>query len=572
MIAKEIKVSPDDSLNVVLSYIREAKEKRLIIKLPKSSDLATSLVGLKTLYKKILEVGKLVILSVEDDLALQLAKKAGFVVVATEDEITPAMWSEVKKAVEKYNISQLRPAALQKKFTETSKVNISGSSKFSPVKQGASGVSRGKLIGTDVKGLLTVSSASAEGRIPRQINKHVGDYKKYKKSKQRMFWLSLLKVGGVVLSTLLFLGGMLVYLYYKYVPRVYITLNLKQDAVKIKTKVTATLAATGFDLDKMRIPLIEEKLEKSGSTTIKATEQKVVGSYAQGQIQVNNNSTMDITVPSGTIFTSDNGLKFKSLGDVSVAANGNALVTVQAIEYGQEYNLEAGHTFTLDPPIEGVTAANVAAFSGGDKDSYIVLGEKDVEKGVKELKKALIDEAIAEFETMGKDKGYKFIKSSVKSKLVGDYKVDPAIGTKTDDAYLELKVEVSALYYHNDSLDELIKEVLLKGYREKLKLGADALLQVNNLSVDVKKITVEKDRKTVVLEVEATGDIATKVDTELLKQNIVGKNWEEMEAYLAGLPYLASPPLIKFEPGWFPQKWRYVPKEPNRISIIVQSK
>lgn len=571
MIAKEITVSPDDSLNVILSYIKEAREKRLIIKLPRDNDLATSLVGLKTLYKKVLEADKLVVLLVDNTTSKQLAKKAGFAAVETVDDITPGLWAEVKKVVEQYKIAQLKPAALQSGTSEPPKV-ILGKTINPPAATHKVAKSAGKLIGTDVKNLLTSSTTIEKPAAPRQINKHIDEYEKYRTSKRKSFFLGLLKIGAVILGTVLLIGGIAAYIYYRYVPRVYITLNLKQDSVKISTKVIATLAATGFDLEKMEIPLIEEKIVKSGSTTIKATEQKVDGSYAQGQIQVNNNSSMAITVPAGTIFTSDNGLKFKSLEDVTVAANSNALVTVQATDYGKEYNLEAGHTFTLDPTIENVSAANVAAFSGGDKNSYIVLGKKDVEKGVNELKKALVDEAIAEFESLDKDKGYVFIKDSVKSKVADDYKVDPAIGTKTDDAYLELRVECSALYYHKDSLDELIKEVLLKRYREKLNLGADALLQVNNLNIKVNKITIAKDRRSVTLEVEADGSIATKVDVELLKQNIVGKDWNQMEKYLTGLPYLASPPDIRFEPTWMPKEWRYVPKEPNRISIIIQSK
>ncbi len=572
MIAKEIKIAPDDSLNVILSYIKEAKEKRLIIKLPRNNDLATSLIGLKTLYKKVLETGKLVVLLVDNKTTLQLAQKAGFAAVSATEDLTPALWSKIKKTVEQYKISQIKPAALQTGPKEPPKVVLGKTVNKAVNSHSISKVPRGRLIGTDVKALLKANNAVADPVAPRQITKHVDDFKRYKKDKRKSLLIGFLKLTGIIVGTLLFLGGISAYLYYKYVPRVYITLNLKQDTVKLNTKVVATLATTGFDMNKREIPLIEEKVVKSGSTTIKATEQKVDGSYAQGQIQVNNNSSMEITVPKDTEFVSDNGLKYKSVADVTVAAGSSALVTVQAEDYGKEYNIEAGHTFSLNPPIAQVTAANVSAFSGGDKKTYIVLGKKDVEKGVEDLKKALVEEALTELETMDKDKGYKFIKDSLKSKLVDDYKVDPAIGTKTSDAYLEVKIECSGLYYHQDSLEELVKELLLKGYREKLKLGADALLQVNNLTVNVKKVSIAKDRKSVEIEVDASGSIVTKVDTALLKQNIVGKSWEQMEAYLKGLPYLATTPVIRFEPPWMPQSWRYVPKEPNRISIIVQSK
>ncbi len=577
MLGKVIKVDPEDSLNVVLSYVQAEKDNRIILKIPESNDLLTSLVGLKTLHSKFLDLKKQVVLLVPDKKFVDLAEKAGLVATTSLDEITVNVWNKLKKEVVEHELKSVKPVALTKhpQFDKTASKVVVGNSDLKQAKLEEQKVG---LTGMDVAQLVKHTRAKANNKIGRlgkakedrsTIKTDVKEYKEFTSQKRKKVVKNTLKLIGFTILFLLAFFAIIAYLFYKYVPRVYITLDIKKTPVTLNTQISASLAVTGFDVEKKQIPLIKEEVKKQGSTTIKAKEEVTEGTYATGTVRINNPTANAVTVPAGTELVSDNNLKFKTTQEITIQPGNSADVSVQAVEYGEDYNLDAGHTFDITG-FPGLSASNISAFSGGSKDTYIVVGKKEVEDGVKDLKKSLFEEAKTELEELNKDKGYEFIPESIKNDLDGDYKVDPAIGTKAEDAYLEVKTKSSALYYHKDSLEELVSQLMLMAYRKKMQIGNDALLEIKNLEIKVNKITVSKNRDNVVLDISAKGEVIPKVDTEVLKQAIAGKDWNEATKYLKELPYLKSEPVVRFDPKWIPERFWYMPSETNRISIIVQ--
>ena len=629
MSAKIVRVDPEDSINVVLSYVKAAKVSRVILEIPEGNDLLVSRVGLKTLHDKFLEIGKEVVLVVPDKPNyVKTAKDAGFVVTTSRDRIDASLWQQAKVQVLSYQASHYRSKTPVTLKQESKQEPVEPTAKAAAPRVGQDVASQRveaedkgettlklqhskpeltkvKLTGLDFA--KVVSSGDKKGRgqaaqrpapapaqpegaaqppgvIPPSGGASLGSGSKppappsgkpplgklASGKKPPKFIGKILKFFGIVLTLVGVIGGASAYVYYKYMPRVYVKLVVASTSVSIKDQIEAGVAHVAANLEAKQIPLIKTEVTKKGSSTIKATQRVVSGDYATGTIRVVNGSTSDVVLPSGTEFTSDNGLKFKSTSEVTVPAGGGADVPVRAEKYGDEYNLDAGHSFTIGVDnASGLVASNQTSFSGGTKREYTVVGKEDVKKGVDSLKKALFDQAEEELKDANKEDGYVFIKDSVKHELDGDPKVNPKIGSEATEAYLEISTKSSALYYHQDSLNKVAEYLLIKEYKKKLKLKDDTDVEVNNLSVKVKQIKIAKDRNSAILVIEASGQITPKIDKEAIKLKIAGKKWDQAYEILKKLPYLKKEPKMEFDPSWIPRKLWYVPVQTNRITVEV---
>ena len=74
---KVIYVEIDDEITNVFDHINRAREKKIALVIPRRANLLQSIVNLKILKKKFMEIGKEIIIVTTDTIGLQLAEKAG---------------------------------------------------------------------------------------------------------------------------------------------------------------------------------------------------------------------------------------------------------------------------------------------------------------------------------------------------------------------------------------------------------------------------------------------------------------------------------------------------------------
>jgi hypothetical protein len=251
-------------------------------------------------------------------------------------------------------------------------------------------------------------------------------------------------------------------------------------------------------------------------------------------------------------------------------------MNVTAVEFGEEYNLPIGSAFTITG-FPTLTAENTAAFSGGTKRTFVVIGQEDVDKAVKALQAELEKQAVSDLEYLNLDKGYEFIKASVKSEIKDKVSVSPAVGTEIkasdEDPTISLFVNTTGLYYHKESLIRLAEKLLLEKYRAEKTLSDEDIARttIEDQSLTVNKVTVDKNEK-VVVEFVVTGLATSRIDTAQVKNDVIGKKWAEMLDTIAKMPTLSTEkqPVVKFFPSWIPEKFWYVPKEVGRVDVSVK--
>lgn len=391
------------------------------------------------------------------------------------------------------------------------------------------------------------------------------------------------KIAFGVVGIFFLFAAALFFMYYTYFPRLRVNVTIQAESLSLTDTATATSAITGLDVNKKEVQLTREKSIQNGTKTFTPTEPGVEGVKAAGQVSLQNTDPSVKNFPVGTLITAGS-LKFALAEAVTIPAasySGSTLtavglepsVAVTASDLGEEYNVPAGTTFAVSTDAK-VTGTAVTAFSGGTKRTFLVVGQKDVDEATKALQKELEDIAISELADKNKDKGYAFIRESIKTEIKDKATITPAVGTevKTTDQQptVAFYTTTTALYYHKESVIKLAEKLLLEKYRIAKSLTNDdmATTTIQDLTVEIVKVNVDKNDN-VTVDFKASGLATTKIDIEALRNQIVGKKWPEMLEVLSKLPALQKQPEVKFYPDWIPEFLKYVPKEPGRIDVKI---
>lgn len=576
-----INLTIEDDLNLIVHAVKKVEHQLVLISVPEGNDILNSPVGLKALRNKTLDLGKRVILFVPNGPGFDLAKKAGFMVSASMDSISPSLWQQ---AINQYNEYKQTKAGMNSKKEkkpdtislvstlrdENPEVRAPGEIKKEEVGEekdkirGISGIDVSKLKGSSVKDFLGVP---VEQPLPNNAAVLPSIKKTFSKKTFKIpGWLAFLFSAGVVAVFGVFI------IYYLYFPKIRVELTVVSDKTTVSETVTATTEVTGFDQEKKMIQLLTEDIDQKGSVTITATGEGAEGTKATGIVSLNNSSTEPISVPVGTALTADS-LKFVTSQAITVPAKvgsamGYATVNVEASAFGEEYNIAAGKSFTVEG-LPTLTGGNSAAFTGGTKRTFVVLSKKDVDDATDQLEKDLNSQSKSDLEFRNTEEGYVLVKDAIKNEIVDKPVVNPSVGTETNTAYLELKTKSTGVYYHKVSLDKLAENQLKVAYRTNKKINPQADITIENFTIKVSKVVVNKDG-TLTLSYSAEGLATPKIQVEALRKNIAGKKWQEMLTEVTKIDTLAKSPNVHFYPDWMPAFLRYVPKEEGRIDVSVR--
>lgn len=97
---EKIFVDLNEDIVFILEQIRESSAPKVILVVPKSANVTSSLISLKILAKQLLKTNKLITIVTEDSLGLRLGDKAGLMTKENIGEIDPETWEHAKKLKE----------------------------------------------------------------------------------------------------------------------------------------------------------------------------------------------------------------------------------------------------------------------------------------------------------------------------------------------------------------------------------------------------------------------------------------------------------------------------------------
>jgi Baseplate J-like protein len=210
----------------------------------------------------------------------------------------------------------------------------------------------------------------------------------------------LIGVAAVVIALLVVAVGALFIL-----PAADITVTPRQEAIgPIPLSVTANPVASAVDTTNAVVPAISVDVPVDVSATFPTAGKRIQLTAATGTVTFRNvDFTATNTIPAGSVVSTPNGTKFSTAKDVTVPRAGLvglqivpafADVNVTAVKKGTAGNVEP-NTITVIPPNEDpvtLTVRNKAATTGGARDEFPKIDQKDIDKALADLHTKL-DEA-----------------------------------------------------------------------------------------------------------------------------------------------------------------------------------
>ena len=628
----KIIVKTADELSDIVEKISKSGEDRIILTFTEPSDLLISSINLSVLKETAQEEGKaLIIQIIKNPTGERNAQNAGIITINTPNDPVEDLWvnaeREVKdKQIEKEEILGQRPSkekeeeelpekssfekkieeALSKskaqpssvinsmKVVEEEGVSISLDSDISqheekilqkePLPEEAKAETQEShpvdtrtdtnpsIIGSDVRAKI---QPAVKQSIP--FKEKLGKIFKFKKKEnqspsnviklQKKFTKKHMILAGAGLLVCLLLAG---FLYYYFTPLVKVKLYVDSKAVSVEKIFSGSTEISSVDLEEQIVPVIKEEIKKDSSDSITPTGKSVTGEKAKGTVRINYleiGGTLDLA--SGTVLTGS-GKTFVTLADLHLIGPNWSEVSVEATNYGSEYNVPTGTYFTVAGYSDDtVSGSALSDFSGGSKTEVTVLSQSDVDTASANLAKTAKEDAEGDLLDKHIDDGWEVIGDSVKSEVDEDsVETDVPIGTETTTANISLSVTVSALYYKKEGLEELAPDLLSDEAKNKnlFETAENVELELAD-DIETKYSVTGSKIDDLKIKMEASGVVTPKIDKQEILDNLSGMDWNEGINYLTGFDYSDQQIEIGFQPSSFPQWLRYFPSRQGRIMI-----
>lgn len=368
----------------------------------------------------------------------------------------------------------------------------------------------------------------------------------------RGFSISILV--GIILTLLLAGLGII----YWYLPKASVILYAEPQV--LEKDFTVKLDPSLTTADKANLFLPAQKVEKTveGEREIQTTGTKLVGERSKGEVTIYNRTSKEKVFPKETQIIGPGNLRFTLDEEVAVASEsvgsdyvripGKAKVKVTAVDIGSEGNLASGTEFVIGNYARSdFIARNDSNFSGGTSREIQVVAKNDQERLLVELQKELEQKAIREL----KNKlalGRNLVEESLVSQVL-EKSFDKTIDEEANKVKLKLRLKVEVLSFSEDEFKKLVEEEIRKSVPPDFEYDPDQ----TEVSFKLKE---PSDQKTIFFIAHFKANLVPKLDTEEIKNNLVGKKPMIGMTYLGNLSHIES-----FEA-------KIVPKLPTRIATF----
>ncbi len=347
-----------------------------------------------------------------------------------------------------------------------------------------------------------------------------------------------------------------------------IDITPQKQALETELKVSASDKFSLVDQNLNKIPGQLFSIDKTVSQTFPATGEKDVAQKARGTMKIYNayGTTPQVLIAT-TRFEKD-GLIFRTLTTVTVpgtkVANGEITpgtvnVEVIADKAGETYNISSGKF--LIPAFneradagryEKIYGETTEAMRGGISGRAKVVTENDYNKAKETLQAQLqkdIDEGL-KLQTAG----LKTIdKLSVKIGLPeSSAKIDEA----ADSFTMSIKGSLKTVGFKQPDLDGLVKQHVAK--TRNLDVIPD------KLQLSYKSINFKDAENLLEFTVAVSGTAYAKIDTGKIKQEMAGKDEDEIKSYLRGVAGVESAKVI-LSPFWV----KSIPDKQEKTTINI---
>lgn len=370
--------------------------------------------------------------------------------------------------------------------------------------------------------------------------------------------------------------AVLAILAYLFLPKATLKITAKIKTQSVDSNITGSTAAVSSDFEKEIIPAKIFSAESSIVENFKASGDKSVSNQkSRGKITIYNeyNASPQPLVAT-TRFLSSNGKIFRLVNGVTIP--GMETVggeTKPGIVEAQVVADEAGEGFNIGPDkfsIPGFEGSGVEKYtkfyaksdtamsgggSGNQTANYITDSDvteakaKSLTKLNEEIKNKLKESAgedvvILDDATQGDEPTYKLSNSS---------------GDVVDTFQITVQTKVKAIVVSKKDLNEMVAKMISKSGDGKASIDS------NSIKLDFGKSSVDFEVGTIDIKFHAVGEIIPNLNLETMKKEILGKNNEDLTAYLNTFSDIKDA-NVEYWPSFINSR---IPQMESRVEIIL---
>ncbi|MDO9230947.1 MAG: hypothetical protein Q7U36_00490 [bacterium] len=363
---------------------------------------------------------------------------------------------------------------------------------------------------------------------------------------------------------------------YLFLPKATLKITAKVKTQSVDSNITGSITAVSSDFEKEIIPAKIVSAESSITENFKASGDKSVSNQkSRGKITIYNeyNASPQPLVAT-TRFLSSNGKIFRLVTGVTIPGMetvrgetkpGTVEATVVADTAGESFNI-GPDKFSI-PGFEGSGAEKYTKFyaksdtamsgggSGNQTANYITDSDvtsakaKSLTKLNEEIKNKLKESAgedvvILDDATQGDEPIYKLSNSS---------------GDVVDTFQITMQTKVKAIVVSKKDLNEMVAKMISKAGDGKA--GIDSA----SMKLDFGKSSVDFSAGTIDIKFHAVGEIIPNLNLEAMKKEILGKNNEDLTAYLSTFSDIKDA-NVEYRPSFINSR---IPQIESRVEIIL---
>ncbi len=363
---------------------------------------------------------------------------------------------------------------------------------------------------------------------------------------------------------------------YLFLPKATLKISAKIKTQSVDSNITGSTTAISSDFEKEIIPAKIVSIENSISESFKASGDKSVSNQkARGKITIYNEySTSPQPLVATTRFLSSNGKIFRLVSGVTIPGMetsggetkpGTVEAQVIADEAGESFNI-APDKFTI-PGFEGSGAEKYAKFYAKSEETMSGGGSGN------QTANYITDSDIAEAKTKTLAKFNEEVKNKIKESagaevvilddaVLGEepiYKLSNSSGDVADSFQITIQNKVKVIVVAEKDLNDMVMKILSKTTDGKLNIEG------NSIKLDFGKSSVNFDAGTIDIKFHAVGEIVPNLNLETMKKEILGKNNEELTAYLSTFSDIKSA-NVEYQPSFINSR---IPQMESRVKIIL---
>jgi hypothetical protein len=569
---EKIYLETDDEITSVIDKIKKKTSENIEVVVPKGATLIQSIVNLKLLNRQSSLMKKNLSLIINDDLGINLAKKAGLqvhsnikkddlnqIVEPKQKIIERIIPDKNKHSEEAVNDSTIENIGEDKKLTEKPQKPEARKNIFQ-------GITR------NIKNIENRETKKTLDKSKNDPQKEVNKFFKLKSNNK------VHMIPSVNLKSFLFFFGIsivvIMLIFVMILPSAKVNIHPKIEPFTTSFDIIISNNAVELDQEKLIFPgeIITHEA-KSERKKFNATGEKQVGEKARGEIIVYNSYSSDpINLISSTRF-STLGKIFYSLHEITipgasieggVAVPGKTRVRVEAESEGEDYNINPSRFIIPNLSNErqqDIYGESANSFAGGSSKIIKVVSEQDYENAKNQLLEGTFDDLVDSL--LKKISSDKMLAVGIMKKEITEINSNPGIDEESEEFELDMKVKAIGYLVNNNDIEFIINNKFKQFVpEEKFVIGDDIIEGVEFEPIE----GIISDESSIAAKINITKKVAWKLDDNRIKDNIRGTTVDEAKSYILKEVNI-NDATVNLWPFWV----KKVPKNTKKIKISLDT-